>query len=123
MVLAFQSREFGFGMNLSKQDLEMINEHQPGKKYTDKTAALEIIRCHNQKNLSKSPFVHYIEIGVNNEGWWDFNQMVLQLEDCVDCLKTLYPAINFIFLFEHSSRHMKKRTGGLNASAMNKGFS
>jgi hypothetical protein len=48
--------------------------------------------------------------------------MVLQLEDCVNYLKTLYPTINFIFLFDHSSRHAKKRIGSLDASVMNKGF-
>jgi hypothetical protein len=105
MVLAFQNREFGFGMKLSERDL-----------------ALEILRCDDKKDLCKSPFIRYLEIGVTNEDWWDYNQMVLQLEDCVDCLKTLYPAINFIFLFDHSSGHAKKRIGGLDASAMNKGF-
>jgi hypothetical protein len=122
MVSAFQSREFGFGMKMSERDLEIVNEHRRGKKYTDSAAALEILRCDDKKDLSESPFVRYLEIGVNNEGWWDYNQMILQLEDCVDCLKTLYPAIDFIFLFDHSSGHAKKRIGGLDASAMNKGF-
>jgi hypothetical protein len=27
MVSAFQSQEFGFGMNRSKRDLEIVNEH------------------------------------------------------------------------------------------------
>jgi hypothetical protein len=48
--------------------------------------------------------------------------MILQLEDCVGFLKTLYPAMDFIFLFDHSSGHAKKRIGRLDASAMNKGF-
>jgi hypothetical protein len=122
MVSAFQSREFGFGMKMTERDLEIVNEHRRGKKYTDSAAAIEILRCDDKKDLSESPFVRYLEIGVNNEGWWDYNQMILQLEDCVDCLKTLYPAIDFIFLFDHSSGHAKKRIGGLDASAMNKGF-
>jgi hypothetical protein len=125
MVAAFQSCKFGFGMNLSKRELEIVNEHRRGKKYTDSTAALDILRCDDKKDLCDSPFVCYIEIGINNEGWWNYNQMVLQLEDCVDCvdcLKTLYPTINFIFLFDHSSGHTKKRIGGLDASTMNNGF-
>jgi hypothetical protein len=122
LVLAFQSREFGFGMNLSKRELKIVNGHRRGKKYADSSAALEIFKCNDKKGLSESPFVRYLEIGVNNKGWWDYNQMVLQLEDCVDCLKTLYPAIDFVFLFDHSSGHAKKRIGGLDASAMNKSF-
>jgi hypothetical protein len=49
--------------------------------------------------------------------------MVTQLEDCVDCVKVMYPQFNFVFLFDHSSGHSKKRIGGLNASSiMNKEF-
>jgi hypothetical protein len=51
-----------------------------------------------------------------------YNHMVLQLEDCVDCLKVVYPHLDFVFLFDHSSGHSKKRCGGLDAGQMNSGF-
>jgi len=39
--------------------------------------------------------------------------MVLQLEDCVDALKTMYPKFDFLFLFDHSCGHDKQRPDGL----------
>ena len=45
--------------------------------------------------------------------------MVLQLEDCIDCLKVLFPNYNQQFLLDHLSSHAKKRLGGLDAIAMN----
>ena len=46
--------------------------------------------------------------------------MVLQLEDCVDCVTVLYPKIDFIFLFDHSRGHDKQREDGLNVDNMGK---
>ena len=48
--------------------------------------------------------------------------MVVQTEDCIDCLEILYPQFDYIFLFDHSSGHAKKRADGLNVTSMNKGY-
>jgi hypothetical protein len=49
--------------------------------------------------------------------------MSVQFEDCVDCLKVIYPHFDFVFLFDHSQGHAKKLTGGLvDAYCMNKGY-
>ena len=40
MISAFQSRAFGFGMELSEQQLEEINIFHEGKKYADESAAI-----------------------------------------------------------------------------------
>jgi len=48
--------------------------------------------------------------------------MAIQLEDCVDCLKVLYPDYDFLFLFDHSQGHSKKRVGTLQASHVNLKF-
>ena len=40
MISAFQSRAFGFGMELSEQQLEEINFFHEGKKYADESAAI-----------------------------------------------------------------------------------
>jgi len=90
MVSAFQSREFGFGLNIEEED------------------------C--------SPFVRYFEFGANNDGYWNYSHMVIQFEDCVDCLQYMYPNFDYCFFFDHSSGHSKKRTDGLDASNMRKGF-
>jgi hypothetical protein len=49
--------------------------------------------------------------------------MILQVEDCIDCLCNLFPdQYCYAFLFDHSSGHAKKCIGGLNVSAGNKGI-
>ena len=49
--------------------------------------------------------------------------MILQVEDCIDCLRVLHnDCYRYVFLFDHSSGHAKKRIGGLDVGAMNKGF-
>jgi hypothetical protein len=41
--------------------------------------------------LTTSPFYLEFEYGASFEGYWTYNVMVLQLEGCVDVVKTLYP--------------------------------
>jgi hypothetical protein len=48
--------------------------------------------------------------------------MALQFEDVVDCLKVLYPAFDFVFLFDHSQGHARKREGALDAKRMSKNY-
>jgi len=66
------------------------------------------------------PFVVEFEFGINSEGYWCYDRMVLQLEDCVDVLKNVYPEFDFLFLFDHSCGHDKQRPDGLNAENMAK---
>jgi hypothetical protein len=46
--------------------------------------------------------------------------MVMQLEDCIDCLTVLYPHIDFVFLLDHSCGHDRQRDDGLNVAKMSK---
>ena len=87
MMSAFQSRETGFGMNLSRIQLDEINESRRGKNYVDVDAAMAIHGQAMKKDLKSSPFTIYFELGANNEGYWTFNHMAIQFEDCVDCLR------------------------------------
>ncbi len=47
------------------------------------------------KNLVESPFVKYFKYGygAGKEGYWTYDHMVVQFEDCVDCGK--HPAHGF----------------------------
>jgi hypothetical protein len=85
-------------------------------------AAIDVLNQAEKQDLKESLFVKYFELGTNNEGYWGYNDMVLQLQDCVDCLKAAFPHLEFVFLFDHSSGHSTKRRGGLDASHMNYGF-
>ena len=56
-----------------------------------------------KKMLEESPFVQLFEYGANKEGYWTGNHMILQLEDCIDCLKSVYgDTYEFLFLFDHA---------------------
>ena len=87
MISAFVSRELGFGRILTEDELTKIsNERQIGKTFTDLQAANEILETHHKPLLTESPFVQYLSIGANNEGYWNSFHMLLQFEDVFDCL-------------------------------------
>ena len=56
--------------------------------------------------------------------------MICQLEDCVDCLRVIFPgaagddkfAFDFVLEFDHSSGHSKQRSDGLTTASANLGF-
>jgi len=116
MLSAFQSRDFGFGLPVPQDILDVVNEQCHQQNYCDTNAATEVFGCIKKKSLSESPFVQTITVGANNDGYWTSYHMAVQLEDCVDCLKIMYPGYEFVFLFDHSQGHVKKRTGALQAT-------
>jgi hypothetical protein len=122
MISAFVSREFGFGMILLAEDLQKVNEFRQGKQYSDVLAATEKRGTAAKQPLKSSPFVVQFEYGINAEGYWTYDHMVLQFEDCVDVVNVLYPGYDYIFLFDHSCGHDRKRPDGLCANSIQKGF-
>jgi len=114
--------QFGWGLEINNEQLEEINRFRYGRDYFDKAAAMEVNGNTKKMPLTESPFIHKFEFG-GDKGYWTGNHMILQVEDCIDCLRILFPnQYDFAFLFDHSSGHAKKRVGGLSVSAMNKGF-
>ena len=102
--------------------MEEINHVRCGQNYFDVNAAMAIQGQTLKKDLKESPFVVYFELGANNEGHWTYNHMAIQFEDCIDCLKVIYPHFNVALLFDHSQGHAKKLANGLDAYSMNRGF-
>lgn len=45
--------------------------------------------------------------------------MVLQVEDCINVMRVLYPQFDTIFYFDHSCGHNWKRPDGLTVNGMN----
>jgi hypothetical protein len=74
------------------------------------------------QSLATSLRFRLLEYGENREGYWAYNNMVLQFEDAVDVLKVIHPSVDFVFLFDHSSGHSKQRPDGLNQHRMNRLF-
>ena len=123
MISAFQLREFGFGFEMTPEKLDQVNRKRNGKSYEDEVAAMDVQGSEKKEPLLESLFVVKLEYGANKDGYWTGNHMVLQLEDCIDCLKERFGnKYDFYFQFDHSSGHAKAQVNGLAASNMNKGF-
>jgi hypothetical protein len=76
-----------------------------------------------KKPLKSSPFSIMFEYRKDKAGFWGYNHMVVQLEDCADCLHILFPGIvnrryKYLFNFEldHSSGHSKNRIDGFSCT-------
>ena len=124
MLSAFQSRESGFGEKVSYIQLEEINEVRRGQNYVDLNAALAVYGQVAKKDLlEESTFVVSFELGANNEGYWPYNHMSIQFEDCVNCIKVVYPAhFNFAVFVRSFTGTCKKLAGGLDAYSMGKSY-
>jgi hypothetical protein len=114
--------QFGWGFELTTDQLARINERRSGTTYFDTAAAMAVRGSVDKLPLEESPFVIRFKFGVEN-GYWTGDHMIIQVEDCIDCLRELFgETYDFVFLFDHSSGHAKKRVGGLNVVSMNKGW-
>jgi len=96
MISAFQFREFGVGLQITEQDLQIVNESRV-EKNKDEQAAQDTRRSALKLGLTSTPFVREFEYGAKTKGYWSYQHMVLQLEDCVDVLK--YSTLNSISCF------------------------
>ena len=124
MISTFICREHGLIREISPEILAEVNLKRDGEKYADREAATEMQGNPDKKplTLDKSPFLVFFEYGENREGYWAYNNMVLQFEDAVDVLKVMHPEFDFVFLFDHSAGHARQRPDGLNQHRMNRAF-
>jgi len=125
MISAFQSREFGFGMQLTQMQLDEANESRRGKHYTDREAALTLHETTSLKpdlTLNSNGGVVWFEYGKSKSGYWSYEHLVLQLEDIVDCIRVVDPRFEIVAYFDHSCGHDRQQEDGLNARDMSKGY-
>ena len=93
MLISFCSRELGYGCIISESTLKLINEKRKGEKYSDKNAAMIKNGTSTKPELKLSPFICKLEYGAaSHNGYWSYEFMVLQIEDCIDCLKVMLPS-------------------------------
>ena len=122
MISAFQSREFGFGMTLTPEELEKVNKFRREKRplYTEAEAAIRVNGTAIKKTILNSPFVLTFEYGygARKEGYWNYDHMCLQFEDCVDTIQALYPDYDSVWIFDHSCGHDRGREDGLSVGNM-----
>jgi hypothetical protein len=125
MISAFVSREFGFGMTMTPDQLDKVNRQRSrGKRrfYSEENAAISKSGTKIKPILTRSPFVQTFDYGNNNDDYWTYDCMVMQMEDCIDCLQILYSSFDICFLFDHSNGHDQLQPDGLNSKRINKNF-
>ena len=74
-----------------------------------------------KKKLTCSPFVRELEYGQNGDGYWTYESMVVQLEDCIDVLKMVHPEFDYVFLVDHSNGHDRLQPNSLTRNKLNIG--
>jgi hypothetical protein len=119
MISAFTGRAVGFGRFMTDEELRQVNASRSGQDYISSDAATKLYGSAKKGELKTTPFICFLEVGINNEGYWNASYMAIQVEDIIDSLKVLYPEFEYKLLFDHSCSHDHKRDGGLDAKAMN----
>ena len=114
MISAFTCRELGFAHTIPDDILKIVNRKRAKTKYSDESAATKLFGTPTKTSLTTSPFIRQLEYGQNKEGYWTYDHMVIQLEDCIDVLQTQFPDFDFIFLVDHSNGHDRLQPDGLN---------
>ena len=114
MISAFTSRELGFAYTIPSDILEKVNKKRKTQKYSDEQAATVLFGSAKKQPLTITPFLRQLEYGQNKEGYWTYDHMVVQLEDCIDVLKVQFPEFDFVFLVDHSNGHDRLQPDGLN---------
>ena len=120
MVSAFVSRDFGMGIKLTKEELKEANERRMSNEWGFCLSKIEANNIYGltKKKTGKLTLVSFFDVEVNLEGFWNYDQMALQVEDIFDVLAIKYPEFDILFLFDQSSGHGKMREGALNANTM-----
>ena len=121
MFSSFVSREYGFHFHITEEQLKVVNLKRNGQNYVDVSAAEAKRGNASKEKLTESPFSRKLEYGSLKEGYWSYEDMVIQLEDCVDVLKAINgEKYDYCFLFDHSNGHDRLREDGLNLNNINK---
>jgi hypothetical protein len=92
-------------LQLNQEQLALINQHRNNKDYCDEKAAIKLRGTSKKQALTKTPFIREFEYGQNSDGYWSYEHMVLQMEDCIDVMKVLHPDVDVLLLFDHSCGH------------------
>ena len=116
-------------------------------RYADAAASTKIRGSSHKKDLApgESVFSVMFQYGSSGDGYWTYDHMVIQLEDCVDvldallsipasgveqhhdafvesltCPRRLKRKFKYIFLTDHSCGHDRKRPDGLDVTSLRK---
>ena len=115
-------RSFGIGIKLNKDELDKVNKRRRSEKwchYIKKSVAIEIYGNTKKKDIDDPlTLVRFFDLGINEEGYWNYFHIALQIEDAFNVLSVKYPNFNF-FLIERYIKQMKTHR---NVSDIEKGL-
>lgn len=69
--------------------------------------------------LTCSPWMQWLRVGKDHDGFWDGDDNIAQAIDCLDCFEVLHPDMQLCAMYDHSSGHMKKSADALVIGSMN----
>ncbi len=75
-----------------------------------------------KKLIDNLTLIRFFDVGVNLEGFWNYDQMAIQVEDVYDVLCVKYPQFDFLFILDQSSGHGEMRESSLNVNLMSMKF-
>ena len=90
MISAFVSREFGFGLELNNDELQRVNKqrqsHEWGR-YISKEEAIAVNGTDKKRFITDLlTLVQFFYVSINEESYWNYNHMALQVEDVYNAL-------------------------------------
>jgi hypothetical protein len=100
MISALMDEIRGFGFSLTNEEMRNLGE-----------GATPL-----HKNFAG---IKEFEYGKNNEGYWNNDTFIKQLQEFLPIFESLYPNTQLVLEVDHSSGHLKSREDGLNAERMN----
>jgi hypothetical protein len=130
MVSGFVSDATGGHPVVMPEDIQRANEIRESQDYISSDAIMTardnidkkkhpLTMEQFEQSMADSPFLMMFRHGASHERYWNGNKMKIQFEDAVDMAKAMFPGHDFLFLFDQSSGHTKKKGDGLDVSVMN----
>ena len=140
MVSGFFARHCGFHFEVTNEQLAKINANREGKTYSMQVVAkeerkqrIDSANCQRKNKVpvptgpvmkepltrENLPWVRFLNIGVNREGFFTWEKFYIQIEDLMDCLEVMYPRHQICFEMDWSGCHGKKAGDSPNVNNMN----
>ena len=99
--------------------LDSISKKHKNKVYGRNDSAMSVYGSHRKNKLIDThQMIRYFDMEVQDDGYWNFNHMALQNEDCVDVLREMYPSYDIYLLMNQSSSHGNHAPDALHTSSM-----
>jgi hypothetical protein len=109
-------------MSLMQSEIQKVNQFQSekGPLYTEFESAVKVNGTAIKNQWKTHLLFYFFEYGygAGKEGYWTYDHMCLQFDDCVDTVQALYPEYDSIWLFDHSCGHDHGRQDGLSVGNM-----